>query len=454
MISSAKQDFFEVSKDVSLNIIDQPMSYSRNRDKTDKSLEKYKFFINALFVAVTRAQVNLYWIEETIEHPLLQLLNPDHSEYSATEIDHHISNDDEWQHEASILDKQGRSKQAEHIRKEILQQLTPSWDVIAGAKIGELFDNALVQGDKKAKLTLFEYALVYEDHAARNSLIEVGFKPALYPEDGMERLIQKHFLMYQQQRIDAIKRQMSKYDVDFRNPFNQTPLMIGAWLGKDQVIELANSLNSDPLLANNLGFNAFQIALEQACLHQPYAVKNLATVYPLLKPESLNIRINNKLIQLEHHQAEFFLIHLMIALFYRILPENMVLANGAYSAHNLVQAYKHWPEGILPDEFYDIDYIDKVLSQHQVLDSIETINSESTQLLPLFTQVSTGHYLLNPEMMLQAEGQWLFIYEILWFDDLSLGYQNNLAGVDPNFLYKELLATKITSYKQALGINK
>ena len=460
MISSAEQDFTELCNEVTTQTLEEPMSYSRNKDKTDKSLEKYKFFINALFVAVTRAQVNLYWIEEATKHPLLQLLNPSDSEHSVTDIELYTSNVDEWQQEASILDKQGRSEQAQHIRKEILQQLAPPWEVIAGENIATLFNVALVQGDKKAKLSLFEYALVYEDHAARNALMEADFSPALYPENGMELLIQKHFIIYQQQRIDAIRRQMSKYGVDFRNPFNQTPLMIGAWLGKDHVIQLANSLNADPLLANNMGFNPFQIMLEQACLHQSYAKDNLPSIYPLLKPDSLNIRIDDQLIQLEHHQPEFLLINLMVALFYRILPENMVFTNGAYSADNLTQAIAHWPSGILPDEFSQSDYINKILARHQ-LQTIDAIDGEeeakdqeemTEYSLPLFIQVCPDHYLLNSNIMLQAEGQWLSIYNILWFDDLALGHQGRLDELDPNFLYNEILVAKIFSYKEILGI--
>ena len=36
---------------------------TRARDKTDKSLEVYKFYVNALYVALTRAVRNVYLIE-------------------------------------------------------------------------------------------------------------------------------------------------------------------------------------------------------------------------------------------------------------------------------------------------------------------------------------------------------------------------------------------------------
>ncbi len=443
LVSSASEHFKTISTGVTTDILDNPMRYARNKDKTDKALEKYKFFINALFVAVTRAQVNLYWLEEETEHPLLNLLRHANPQPSAISIEHHASSQEEWQQEASKLEQQGKSAQAQLIRESILQQQQPPWEVIAGGGIDRLFEAALQQGDKKAKLTLFEYALVYEDHQARNALIEVDFSPAIHPEDGMQKLLIKHFMMYQQEQLGAIQRQMAKYGVNFRNPFNQTPLMIGAWLGNANIIQLANSLNADAFLADNKGFNAFQIALEQACLHHYYAEKNLPAVYSLLKPETLSIRINNQLTKFDHNQAEFFLINLMIALFYRILPEHMILGNGAYSAKNIVQAIEHWPTHLLPEELHDPAYIDDILSSNKT-------SQDSANNRHLFLQVSTDNYLLNPNIMLQAEGEWFHVYDILLFDDLAIGYQDTQTEFDANPLYQNLLNKKIADYKQLL----
>ncbi len=445
LVSSESDNFKTISEGVTTPILDDTMRYARNKDKTDKSLEKYKFFINALFVAVTRAQTHLFWIEEETKHPLLSLLSHTHSEPPSFNIDHQASSQEEWQQEASKLEQQGKSAQAQLIRESILQQQPPPWEVISGGGIDRLFETALEQGDKKAKLSLYEYALVYEDHQARNALIDVGFNPAIHPGDGMKKMLIKHFMMYQQEQLGAIKRQMAKYGVNFRNPFNQTPLMIGAWLGNANVIQLANSLNADSFLADNKGFNAFQIALEQACLHNYYATDKLQDVYSLLKPDTLSIRINNQLTKLGHHQAEFFLINLMIALFYRILPENMIIGNGAYSAQNIVQAIEHWPTNLLPDELHNIAYINELLSNNQV-------SPTRANHLPLFIQVSADNYLLNPNIMLQAEGEWFYVYDILLFEDLAIGYQDTQTTLDANILYNNLLNKRIESYKQLLGI--
>ena len=51
--------------------LEQDIKYARAKDKTDKSLEVYKFYINALYVAITRAVKNLYWIESNPKQALL-----------------------------------------------------------------------------------------------------------------------------------------------------------------------------------------------------------------------------------------------------------------------------------------------------------------------------------------------------------------------------------------------
>ena len=50
------------------------LEYRRARDKADKSLELYKFYVNALYVAMTRAVKTLTLVESDTGHPLFSLL--------------------------------------------------------------------------------------------------------------------------------------------------------------------------------------------------------------------------------------------------------------------------------------------------------------------------------------------------------------------------------------------
>src|SRR5206468_1469307 len=197
--SADEERFREITRGVSVeDLRAEELRYARARDKSDKSLEIYKFHVNALYVAITRAVENLYLIEA----------NP-------------------------------------------------------GQRLFEV-------------LGLVEYALVYQDHNRMHALAQRGFRPAHQPDKGIKLLNQKYFLPYELKKPEAMLRLVDQYGVDFRNPFNQTPLMIAARLGNDDQVARLVAMGADTGLINSVGFNAFHIALEQACSDTHYAARKLA----------------------------------------------------------------------------------------------------------------------------------------------------------------------------------
>jgi ATP-dependent exoDNAse (exonuclease V) beta subunit len=59
-ISAEDKQYQQICEGVTPSDLQKELKYSRNKDKHDKSLEIYKFYINALYVALTRAVSNLY----------------------------------------------------------------------------------------------------------------------------------------------------------------------------------------------------------------------------------------------------------------------------------------------------------------------------------------------------------------------------------------------------------
>ena len=98
-ISDHRAEFNEIADGVSTQdlAIDE-LDYKRAKDKSDKSLEVYKFFVNALYVALTRATANLYLIESDTAHPLFKLLDLTPAEQVQVEAKH--SSLEDWQKEA------------------------------------------------------------------------------------------------------------------------------------------------------------------------------------------------------------------------------------------------------------------------------------------------------------------------------------------------------------------
>ena len=140
-------------------------------------------------------------------------------------------------------------------------------------------------------------------------------------------------------------RQVDQYGVDFRNPFNQTPLMIAARLGNDDHVARLVAMGADTSLINNVGFNAFHIVLEQACIDAHYAARKLAGVYDTLAPLDMVIQVDGRLVKLDNRSMEFLLLNLMIAMFYTRLGDNVVrFGGGAFSSGDFVEVLHHFPD--------------------------------------------------------------------------------------------------------------
>jgi TPR repeat protein len=268
-LSQEEACYREISKGVSAADLEQDMKYARGKDKTDKSLEIYKFYINALYVAITRAAKNLYWIESSPRQPLLDLLGLRDAQFSL-QLASQNSSIDAWRQEAHKLELQGKQEQADRIRSEILKQKIPDWQVITGATLDDLKRKALEGNDKNARMTLFEYGLVYKDHDIINSLLKIDFKAAKHPEKGLQILQQKHFRAYSFKKPDAVLKQVDQYGLDFRNIFNQTPLMVAACMGNAEVMRVLLDLGADSKKTDNNGLTASQIVLTQEYQNKSY----------------------------------------------------------------------------------------------------------------------------------------------------------------------------------------
>lgn len=410
-LSQEEVRYREVAKGVNSADLDLDLKFARGKDKTDKSLEVYKFYVNALYVALTRAIKNLYWIESNPKQPLLELLDLGNAQASL-QLASQNSSLDAWRIEAHKLELQGKQEQAERIRSEILKQKTPDWLVINSQTLPDLKRKAFEGNDKNARMTLFEYALVYEDREIINTLRKLDFKPVKQPDKGLQLLQQKHYSAYSFKKPDAVLKQVSQYGPDFRNLFNQTPLMVGAWTGNTEVIKALFDLGADPEKIDANGLTAFQIALAQAARTQQYAQKKLPDIYELLEPTSMSIQVDERLIKLDKSSMEFFMLNLMIALFFRVMPQRMRYRIEGFTTENFLQALAHLPVSVLPERRKQRPYLSSILSKNELF-------RDDKYNRKLFFRVSRGAYIFNPKLSLKIEGEWINIYDLLSIDKLA-----------------------------------
>jgi UvrD-like helicase C-terminal domain/AAA domain/Ankyrin repeat len=404
-ISSDENKFRDIARGIEHDDIEGELVYGRVKDKTDRSLEIYKFFINALYVAITRAVKNVYFIENIEQHSLLSLLglNPT-TEFIA--IESRESSLDDWQKEATKLEMQGKQSQADAIRNTILHTPKTPWQVVTLDYLIALREKALDKNkkDKAARLLLFEYAMHYHQPRLFEGLAEVGFIPALKPKKDYDLLERKYFIGYSSSNTSSVMRQVTLYGVDFRNIFNQTPLMIACHFGNHLLVKQLMEKGANPNLTDNAGRNAFQITLQKAFLDKRFAKEKLAFLHECLLPDDISLQVDDRLIKIDVHRMEFFLVNAVIAITYHRARCNHLALS--FKVADFLEPLTHFPEMIIPERRKQRPYISSILAKNEI-DRQDIYNKK------LFLRVKHGHYVFNPKLMLRIEGEWVSIYKLL-----------------------------------------
>ncbi|WNK21156.1 ankyrin repeat domain-containing protein [Halomonas piscis] len=413
VISDDAEMFQKIARGVDSEALErEELSYRRAKDKHDKSLEIYKFFINALYVAVTRAVRHVYLVETRLDHPVLKLLQVESLE-GELQLEQDDSSLEDWQHEARRLELQGKDEQAQAIREQILEEQPVPWTVLDRAGFEALRDRVLAEGGKKERLELFEYALLHHHRPTLNALAEAGFKPALDAESkAMRQLHRNHFMSYEMKHPTAVFRDTQRYGVDHRTRFGLTPLMIAARLGNATLVEQLIERGADPMLTANNGFTALHFALEQAMLDDAFARQRLAGLYPLLAPASLGVQVDGRLVKLDRRLMETFLLELLQAMFYRHLGPAMVWHQG-YTAQDIEAWVARLPDRVLPPRRKRRQYLSSILSKNE-------LRREDRYNRKLFLRLKRGHYALNPALKLRDGSAWIPLHQRFPLEDLDI----------------------------------
>jgi hypothetical protein len=421
-VSGSGAAFKEVVAGVDSSDLDTDLTYARAKDKTDKSLEAFKFYINALYVAITRAAKNLYIIEQDMGHRLFRLLGlVPHGR--AVKLKVRDSTAEEWQAEAHRLELQGKKEQAEAIRQRILETQPVPWPVITSDGLAHLEAEALnpLSFNRQAKLLLFEYAVMYSAPHLLPKLALLKFGPALRPDSERTNIENKYSQDFQGAH-PVLNQKIERYGIDFRNPLNQTPLMVAVRIGKTDLarnlVEQGASLHS----RDNWGRTPLQIALRQAFISADYALSVIGNLYGLLAPSALKVRAGGRLIKLDSHCMEFFLLHSMVALFEDVVRRKVKHSHPAFETGDFLTALKPFPVNILPKHRRQRAYLSGVLSRNE-------LHRDDAASRRLFLRVSRGFYVPNPAMEVEIENTWINICDLLHLDAMDEGADRRLIDL-------------------------
>jgi hypothetical protein len=454
LVSSQRQAYAEVAEGVDpADLEGEELAYGRARDKTDKSLELYKFYVNALYVAMTRAVQTLTLVEADPGHPLLALLGLQAGE--ATVQPARTSTREEWAQEARKLQLQGKEEQAQAIRDAFLQHKPVPWTPWSRSLIDELLPKALdpKSPSSKPRQTVFDYAMWHGQHEwvaalgrrathfapARQLLEDDEFwgagtlKPGsvAFGDDRWSRLEvmtrktvaavrQRHLQPWEAKKFKDLLQQADAYGPDHCTPVGATPLMLAAIAGNAPLVQALLDKGADPQRRDDFGQTAWDGAVNRGLQEPSFAGTGLPPIYPLLAPAALDVQIDGRLVRLERRQGEYWVLTLMLAglktqwsrcVTWRAEPHKYPRGFFAEQLHEVLALLPTW---LWAEKRRKRAYVNQVLARAE-------IGSAYQPARKLWVRASNGHYLPNPALLLQRGDAWAPVYELMALDWVDRG---------------------------------
>ncbi|TAE72176.1 MAG: hypothetical protein EAZ85_09985 [Bacteroidetes bacterium] len=459
IISGYEKEFRELTSGVSKEQLQaESLVYARAKDKTDKSLDEYKFYVNALYVAMTRAIKNLYVVETNKKHALLELLNLTNFS-SQVNLKEQNSSAEEWQREANRLEKQGKNEQADAIRNQVLQIKPVPWEVITAEKIKDAMSKGFLPDffNKKSKDILYEYALYYGDGDIMKKLSALKYRPADEDRWTKERtlILARKFHPYVKDDLKAIEPLFQRHGLDFRNEVNLTPFMLALTNNSPKILEYLIKNGAKKDLVDNNRKNATHLLFLQTYLKDKK--DNLNQVYHLVKNESLRLKIKNKFIKIDNHQAEYFMLTYMLSILGSFLNNPIKkeksmysLLVGTFEASVFLNFYEGLTHHTIPEYRTKRSYISSILSKNEV-------RADNPYNKKLWVRLELGNYILNPLLEILIENEWVNIYDWVNLDDMVANNKERLKKINyydirnnKNEKGKEMLFQQIAHYKNLL----
>lgn len=390
------------------------LNYSRAKDKTDKSMEIYKFFINSLYVAVTRSMQNLLWIESSPEQKLLDLLIlPKRTNQLDLQLEE--SSLEDWRAEALRLEKQGKFEQALKIHKLILLDKQPvPWKVIGSEQIDQFSrifsQQQTTKVDKNERQVLFHYSLVDDVSMWKNHLAKYRGKTVL--SDELLSIKNKYHLEYLGKNYSNLEKKIQTYGIDFQNPFGQTPLQVAAYLGVQPLIQILLKSGASMDRRDNWGRLPLAIAIYRALTDESYRRGSFVEVYEELSKSQLSFRSRDRLFKMSRRPFEYLLLQL-IWQHYQL----GAIGDVAHSPHYFVlnsERLQLWvqdfPDEVIPPHRKKQSYLSSILAKNEV-------EKDDPYNRGLFVRKTRGEYFLNPEIAFEmAEDQWVGLPDLLFLN--------------------------------------
>jgi UvrD/REP helicase N-terminal domain len=413
-VSQRTKEFIEITQGVNAaDVESEDMRYSRGKDKSDKSLDAYKFYVNSLYVAMTRAVRNLYVIESSQKHPLLALLKLVETGQKLNLAEQKSSLED-WQKEARRLEMQGKTEQADLIKQNILGNQKTPWTPITPEELLRLKEEALNPDvfNKKAKDRLFDFALMYYDQDTIKKLVELKYRRAEKPDLERNSIFRRSYAQYASDDVRKVTENCKKYGLDYRDEFNLTPLLAALKTGAMKVVSFLLDQQANLNVYDNYGLYPFLIALQKAHMDPAFMKNKLPELYPRLQPENLRLKVDNQLVKLSARHMEYFLLQNLLLKQPIIVMGRKRFKPFGFTIDQVLEVVEQFGPDILPEYRQKRTYVSSILSKNEV-DRVDPYNRK------LFLRLERGNYVINPELEIGIDENWMKAYDMMQLEVIT-----------------------------------
>lgn len=393
-ISNYDKEFREITNGVGKeDLLDENLRYSRVKDKSNKELEAYKFYINSLYVAFTRAVKNIYIIEKNKKHDILKLLNIVETQQKIN-IKEQSSDDDEWEEEARNLELQGKHEQAAQIRARLkgvtyfsLEQANILLDEICSS------DNP---STKKCK-ELFDYAKSeYLIHFITRLYEEVNYGPAKQYVREYQKSQKELKRQCQNGNMKNVERITKKFGIDFKDQENgMTGLMFSVLYNKRNLIDHFIKNKARLNTSDEQNRSVLQMVLlgyEKENLNKT----ELQQLYLKFRTPHIKCISHGKMQKISFKTMEYFIIQYISAVRAEIIKPNDPSNMQGLSMDEFMEYIELMPDNILPSYRRKRQYVNSILAKNE-------IGREQKYNKMLFKRKSRGLYNLHDDLQIIYE---------------------------------------------------
>ncbi|MBC7446936.1 MAG: hypothetical protein H7330_02635, partial [Hymenobacteraceae bacterium] len=416
-ISQHGKLFREVAADLTpadLDLAGADVRYARAPDRADHHAAHYTFFVNALYVAVTRARQSLFVMERADRHPLLPLLGLT-TPSPKVELTEQTSTPDEWRREARRPAQQGRTEQAAAIREQVLEQQAPTWEPLTSERFEELKTQAFdpTHYNRKAKDRVFETAVLHGDIGTIQALQQLDGRQRYNPARAVSHntrnhLIRKFYDPYRHNQLAPVAAYVARYGADVRDEHGLTPLLAASLLRVYPLVVQLRRLDVNLTQPDLMGRLPLHILLMHYA-EMPTAVETfLGDLYLRLLPPTVRFRYLGKIIKLPQDEVETIAFHYLLFGQLPLLRRKYLHAHhGATTAEarfveaaDLEALLQTFADGAIAPRHKTRRFVNTLLAQHEV-------GKQFPSSQQLWLRVKHGQYMLNPMIDLEvAPDQW------------------------------------------------